>query len=163
MARIRTVVFVALFVTSVAGPTAAGADDPPAACAVIDPDTIRCFDTEAEMEAATNTAPGGNGPAGGVDVDAYCVGRSDLWIYLYEGLNMTGRVVKFRDAAMWHNLSTWGFDNITTSWRNTTYCTGHLAEYSNGGGYSITLPARSQSSQVSSSWNDRGSSVYISP
>ncbi len=175
MAGRATVLAVAVVIAMLAGQSAASgeepSDPPDQACAVVDQQTVECFATEAEMEAATSGLGGGSSftssgsvaSEDGADTDAYCNGQSTLWVYLYEGYNMTGRVVKFRDAAVWLNLANWGFDNMTSSWKNNTHCTAFLAEYSNGGGSWLTLAAQSQSSQVSASWNDRASSLWINP
>jgi hypothetical protein len=164
---LHVVLLLAVLLVAGHAPVEAGATEPSPppgnACAVLDPDTVWCFDTEAEMEAATASLGGARAARDGADADAYCNGQSGLWLYLYEGLNMTGRVVKFRDVSVWFNLSAYGFDNITSSWRNETYCKANLAEFASGGGTWLVLAARSQSSQVTSTWDNRGSSVYLVP
>lgn len=138
------------------------------ACAVFSATDVRCYASEAAMEAATSAASqSGSGsdsllaPTTLSTAVLYCANRSDLWLYLYEHGNYGGRVLKFRDAGLWQNLLPWDFNDKTSSWKNTTYCTVYLAEHENGGGAWLTLPARSQSSYIGDAWNDRVSSLYI--
>lgn len=136
------------------------------ACAVLSPSEVKCFGSEAAMEAATSES----GVISTSDFDSvstmstasvYCANRSDLWLYLYEHANFGGRVLKFRDSNIWQNLTVWDFNDKTSSWRNDTYCTVYLAEHINGGGALLSLPARSSSSYIGDAWNDRASSLYI--
>lgn len=138
------------------------------ACAVLSATEVRCFASEAAMEAATSAPAlvGTSGPTSSTTsststASIYCAGRSDLWLYLYEHGNFGGRVLKFREADIWQNLTVWDFNDKTSSWRNDTYCTTYLAEHINGGGALLSLPARSSSSYIGDSWNDRASSLYI--
>lgn len=134
------------------------------ACAVLSTDDVRCYDTEKEMNdalAAEEQPSSAAAVEGASAAAAYCAGRSDLWLTLYEHASFGGRAVSFRDPGYWQNLSTWGFDKAMTSWRNNTYCLAYAAEGAGGGGAWLNLPARSSSANVGTAWNDRASSVYL--
>lgn len=135
------------------------------ACAVVAIDDVRCFATVADMERATSPrileAGSTRSESTSASAASYCHGRSDLWLYLYEFSSYGGRVLKFRDVGYWQNLSTWGFNDQMTSWRNDTYCAVYAAEGNSGAGSWLTLAARSSSSYVGSTWDNRVSSIYI--
>lgn len=141
------------------------------ACAVLSPTDVRCYPTEAAMEAATSGPRADDGGSSGGDATvmtasttsaAYCAGRSDLWVYLYEHVGFVGRVIKFRDAGIWQNLTTWDFNDKASSWRNDTYCGTWLAEHTNGGGIWLWLPPRTSGHfYAGDPWNDRASSLHI--
>lgn len=127
------------------------------ACAVLSLTETRCFDSEAEMEAATATPESDSLTA----LSTYCAGRSDLWLYLYEHSNYGGRVLKFRDANVWQNLTWWDFNDQMSSYKNTTLCTVYIAEHIDGGGSWLSVGALTSSSYVGSWWDNRASSFYI--
>lgn len=173
MKRTIVVVAVATAVAMSAMGVAAGASEADTvqfptgqACAVMSPTETRCFDSEAEMELATATDVLGADSAGSTDSAAtmsvsYCAGRSDLWLYLYEHSNFGGRVLKFRDADVWQDLTAWGFNDQMSSYKNNTLCTVYFAEHTGGGGAWLTVGALSSSTYVGATWNDRVSSFYI--
>lgn len=135
------------------------------ACAVISATDVRCFGTEAAMERATSPRALGETTTTTDTVASaaagYCAGRSDLWLYLYEFSGYGGRVLKFRDIGYWQNLSTWGFSDQMSSWRNDTYCSVYAADGANGAGSWLTLAARSSSTYVGGTWDNRVSSIFI--
>lgn len=136
------------------------------ACAVMSLTETLCFDSEAEMELATATAVLGANSTDSTNSAAtafagYCAGRSDLWLYLYEHSNYGGRVLKFRDADLWQNLTWWDFNDKMSSYRNTTLCTVYIAEHADGLGAWLTVGALTSSTYVGATWNDRASSFYI--
>lgn len=133
------------------------------ACAVLSLTETRCYDSEAEMEAATALLalePSSGDSLSSTSV-TYCAGRSDLWLYLYEFSNFGGRVLKFRDADIWQDLTAWGFNDQMTSYRNTTLCTVYIAEHIGGGGSWLVVNALTNSTYVGSWWDNRASSFYI--
>ena len=64
--------------------------------------------------------------------------------------------------SLWLNLSAYGFDNLTSSYR-VGACSVYMAENSSGGGswYPGNTSAGAQASAMLSGWNNRVSSVYI--
>lgn len=135
------------------------------ACAVFSVDDVRCYPSEAAMEATTakeSSSPSSSDSVSTMSTaSGYCAGRSDLWLYLYEHSNFGGRVLKFRDTNIWQNLTVWDFNDKTSAWRNDTYCYVDLAEHINGAGLWLTLLPRTSNSYIGDVWNDRVSSLYI--
>lgn len=130
------------------------------ACVVLRTDDIRCFASEAEQwrELAKLRRPS---PATAtLDLDVYCLDRTDLYVILYENTSFGGNSVSYNVANVWHDLSA-TMDNVTSSWRNNTYCDATAATGTGGGGSTLTLAARSSNSDVGSTWNDVISSVRI--
>lgn len=127
------------------------------ACAVLSLTETRCYDSEAEMEAATASLDDSLSTL----ASGYCAGRSDLWLYLYEHSNYGGRTLKFRDADIWQNLTWWDFNDQMSSYKNNTLCTVYIAEHIDGAGSWLVVSALSSSSWVGSSWDNRASSFYI--
>ncbi|MBW3669091.1 MAG: peptidase inhibitor family I36 protein [Actinobacteria bacterium] len=128
------------------------------ACAVLSLAETVCFDSEAEMEAATSSLTDDTLVT---TSSTYCAGRSDLWLYLYEHSNYGGRTLKFRDADLWQNLTWWDFNDQMSSYKNNTLCTVYIAEHIDGGGSWLIVSALSSSSWVGSTWDNRASSFYI--
>lgn len=131
------------------------------ACAVVARGDIRCFDSEAEQwrELARLRRPS---PATAtMEFATYCVDRTDLWVVLYENTNFGGSSISVNEMGYWHELSSIGLDNMMSSWKNNTYCDATAATGAAGGGSLLTLTARSQSSDVGSTWNDVVSSVKL--
>jgi hypothetical protein len=132
------------------------------ACAVFAADDVRCYSTEAEMRRVTSKAVAAERTgATALTASSYCNGRSDLWVYLYENTGFGGRVLQFRDPAIWQNLSTWAFDDQMSSWRNDTGCAVWAAEGNDGAGSWLTLGANSSNGNVGATWDNRVSSIYI--
>jgi len=131
------------------------------ACAVLSEHDVRCYASEAEQwrDLAKLRRP--------VDAelllleDVYCLNRTDLFLILYENTSFGGSSLSLAVADVWHNLSSFSFDDITSSWKNNTYCDVTAATGTSGGGSQTTLGSRSQSSDVGSTWNDTFSSVKI--
>ena len=121
---------------------------------------VRCFATEAEMRRELATGARRISPLG-TELDTYCLNRNDLALTLYTDTNYGGSSVSFVAANVWHNLSGYSFDDITSSWRNNTYCDATGATGTGGTGSTLTMAARSQNPDVGSTWNDVLSSVRI--
>jgi hypothetical protein len=143
------------------------------ACAIVTDDDIECFDSQAELESALAFGDGegsGDNEAAAAaasstssltTLSTYCIGRSDLWLTLYDDTGFGGRSLNFRDAAVWQNLSTYTFDNAMGSWANNTFCDALAAWDASGGGSWLTMTARSSNSNVGATWNNQASSIYI--
>ena len=132
------------------------------ACAVLRTDDIRCFDSEAEQwrELAKLRRP--SPPTALLEFDpVYCLDRTDLAVVFYENTSFGGNSVSVTVGNVWHELSSIGLDNAMSSWKNNTYCDATAATGTAGSGSTLTLTARSQNSDVGSTWNDVISSVRI--
>ncbi len=123
-----------------------------------------CFRTEAQMDAriadleAALAAPGLSG-GGMVAASSVCAG----YLRLYDGTSYSGAVLYLRDRFQWLNLSNWGFDQRTSSFKIGP-CSSYFADWSNGGGdwYPTShTQAFDQSPSMISGWNNDVSSVYI--
>jgi hypothetical protein len=148
-----------------------GSWDGASACAVVG-DTTACFDTEAAMNAwiasaaasvpaAASPAPAGTSRFAGRGTLATQALTCASSLRLYEHGNFGGRILYLSTRGRWSNLGSYGFDNITSSFR-VGACTSYLAEYTNGGG--AWYPGGSAYSSVGvmpGSWNDRLSSAYL--
>lgn len=131
------------------------------ACAVLSAKDVRCFASEAEQwrELAELRRPGGQETM--LLEDVYCLNRTDLFLILYEDTGFGGSSLSLAVADVWHDLASLSFDDITSSWKNNTFCDTTAATGTSGGGSTTTLAARSQNSDVGSTWNDTFSSVKI--
>lgn len=133
---------------------------PARACATLDEHT-ECFRSEAAMdrwiaserEAASQQS--GDGPAGAM---ASCSSS----LRLYDGTSYTGQILHLSTRSLWINLSGYGFDNLTSSYRIGA-CGAYLAENASGGGawYPGNTSAGASASSMATGWNNRVSSVYI--
>jgi len=139
------------------------------ACAVLSAREIRCYDSEAEQwrdltqrrGRPTTRTTGRTTTTATEELDTYCLNRNDLAVVLYADTNFSGSSVSLFAADVWHDLSAISFDNVTSSWRNNTYCPATAAMGSGGTGTTTTWGARSQNADVGSTWNDVVSSVMI--
>lgn len=130
------------------------------ACAVLTATEIRCYDSE--IEQWTDLARRARRmPTAQLELGTYCLNRDDLPLTLYENTSYGGTSLSLYEANTWHDLSSLGFDDMTSSWRNNTYCDATAATGTGGTGSTVTLSARSQSADVGSTWNDVISSAQI--
>jgi len=125
------------------------------ACHVGD-DIAICFDSEAEMDAwlantGRSTARGANG--------ASCSSS----LRLYDGTSYTGASLNLTTRLHWLNLSSYGFDQRTSSYK-VGPCDTRFNDFGAGGGalYPLYLTnAYDQATSMLSGWNNRVSSVWI--
>jgi len=85
------------------------------------------------------------------------------YLKLYDGTSYVTPVLYLHDRFVWLNLSVYGFDQRTSSYR-VGPCYAYFADLTNGGGswYPTSLTqAYDQSSSMISGWNNDVSSVYI--
>jgi len=145
-------ILAALATSQVAAPAAnAAAADPAgaeAACLVPQSGVMECFPTVALLLAQTA-------------VDAL-VADTSCPLYLYSGVDYTGRLLVVEAQGYWVNLSDYSFDNTTVSFAGTG-CGFHLAQNANGGGswYPGNTGPWALSPNMGAGWNDAISSVYI--
>lgn len=126
-----------------------------AACST-DGTTTTCYRTEADMDAALGTpAPP---PLGEVTILSDCSSS----LRLYASINFTTPVLQLTARSIWLNLSSFGFDNRTSSYA-VGACSSIFAENANGGGswYPGSTSAGSSAASMVAGWNDRISSVFI--
>lgn len=119
------------------------------ACAVTDTGVI-CFRSVAELEAHERTV-------------ALRSGRSTSCaapLRLYSGRQRSGRVLSISARGRWVNLSSYGFDNVTSSYR-TGSCSVTLASgsFGNGGHYPGCTRAHCSVSAMARGWDNVISSV----
>jgi hypothetical protein len=110
------------------------------------------------LDGGTAAAPAGRDGAITAFSEFSC--SSSLSLYDYGGYG--GRQVSFWDRGFWQNLGDYGFDNATSTYI-VGGCYAHLAEYANGAGWwypGDTSPYHGEA-YMSSSWNNRVSSIYI--
>jgi len=129
-------------------------------------DTIECFASEAELDArvasleaalglASTNAIGSTQSFNGLNCSSY--------MKLYDGTSYSGTILYLRSKYLWHNLSSYGFNQRTSSFKIGA-CSAYFADYSNGGGAwypTYATQAWDQSSSMISGWNNDVSSVYI--
>jgi hypothetical protein len=129
------------------------------ACAVLSATDARCFDSQEELETELG-ASAARAEAAMSLLDTYCLNRTDLLLTLYADTNYGGSSLNLVVADVWHDLSSYSFDETMSSWKNNTYCDATAAWNAAGGGTQTTLGARNQASTVGS-WDNNASSVYL--
>lgn len=131
-----------------------------AACAVdAARDVVRCYDSEAEMDAAEADIPPA-AVAGDGDVLAAGVPRCRGWIKLYDKRWFQGRTLYFRDMHWWQQLRTYGFANRAESLR-TSDCQVTVASRDYGQGTRRTFRGGYRSYSDLSWHKNRVASIYI--
>lgn len=123
---------------------------------------VECFASETEMDtwiAALDNSAESVDSGGITPLAVTCSG----YLRLYDGTSYTGQVLYLRDRAQWINLSTYGFNQKTSSYK-VGPCSSIFADYNNGGGdrYPTYLTqAYDQASSMLTGWNNDVTSVYI--
>jgi hypothetical protein len=119
-----------------------------------------CFDTEAEMLAASDAAA--VGPAAPEGASGLMRASCSSYLRLYSGPYYTGSVLALTTRYTYMNLSSYGFNNVVSSYR-VGECSSYFFDYNNGGGLQYSGPtwAWSLSTLMNSGWDNRVSSVYI--
>lgn len=132
------------------------------ACAT-DGVTTTCYDSEAEMAAALGSVatatPDPSAPAGSSGLlRASC----SSYLRLYTGTNYTGSVLALTTRLWVLNLSDYGFNNVTSSYK-VGGCSSTFYDLSNAGGtvYGGGSGAWDQAASMPSGWDNRISSVWI--
>jgi hypothetical protein len=103
-------------------------------------DGVACFDTEEE---ALDVAAAAAAARSGAVAAASCTPAMQL----YDGTSFTGASLNITTQSTWFNLSTLGFDNITSSWKSGCVA-GRLASGTGGAGTLSTLGASSSNSNL---------------
>lgn len=119
--------------------------------------TTSCFRTEAEMDVAA-AATGGDVQSVGIAPQVACVSS----LKLYRSASFTGSVLQLTTRGTYINLSTYGFDNDTSSYQ-VGACTAYFYDGASGGTplYPGATGANSSAASMLTGWDNRVSSVYI--
>jgi len=117
-----------------------------------------CFRSDADMDAHLASGAGSESATRAESVFAAC----STSLRLYDGTNYSTPVLSLSSRGVWTNLSSYGFDNRTSSYR-VGACAAYFAENASGGGswYPGNTAAGAQSSSMLSGWDNRVSSIYL--
>lgn len=129
------------------------------ACHVGEGLAARCFRTEADMDAWLEQ----QGLIAGRMAEM-ATSSCNGYLRLYDGVNYTGTVLHLATRGHWLNLSSYGFDQRTSSYK-VGPCGSTFADHANGGGahYPTSLTqAHDQAPTMLTGWNNDVSSVRIS-
>jgi len=119
---------------------------------------FECFGSEKEIDARIEQLMLED--SGTLSLLAQC----STGLRLYDGTGYSGSVLVILDRSLWINLSLYGFDNRTSSYK-VGACSSYFAENANGGGSwypTSATEAWDQASSMQSGWNNRISSVFQS-
>ncbi|MEN8040692.1 MAG: hypothetical protein ABFR95_04225 [Actinomycetota bacterium] len=127
------------------------------ACHIGD-DVAMCFRSEADMDSwlESNSEARTLGP---IVIASSCLST----LRLYDGTGWTGSSLSLSTGSQWLNLSNYGFDQKTSSYKIGA-CAAQFADLSGGGGgwyLSSLTTAYSQYPSMQSGWDNDVSSVYI--
>ena len=120
--------------------------------------TTQCYRTEAEMDAATNTASSTSVRRAAIVPLISCASA----LKLYRSTSFTGAVLQLTSRGTFINLSSFGFDNDTSSYQ-VGACSSSFYDGASGGTplYPGTTTANSSASSMLAGWDNRVSSVFI--
>lgn len=122
--------------------------------------TTECFDTEGELLAAHPELHAVAAPnKAGLGVVALVADCSSS-LRLYDGGSYTGSVLFLTTRQLVLNLSSYGFDNITSSFK-VGACATSFFSLANAGGGTFSRAAFAQSASMPAGFNNVLSSVYI--
>jgi hypothetical protein len=128
------------------------------ACAVTDAGTT-CYRSEAEMDAAI-AAPTEATSAGEARWTTAAASACSSSLRLYDGTSFTGTVLSLSTRGSLLALSTYGFDNKTSSYK-VGACAAVLYSGIQSGTYPGNTAANAQATSMQSGWNNVISSVLI--
>lgn len=124
------------------------------ACVVRDDGVMECYRTTEEREEEADDLNSMEDSEAGT--------MSSCPVRLYSSTFYGGSELTLNTRLMWHNLSNYGFNNATSSYK-ISGCSATFRSGSNGSGY--TYPGSTYEwawcSSMSSGWNNRVSSVWI--
>lgn len=148
-----------------------GEDWEGAAVCIVGPEVLsqpECYETEAEAEARLDQlAPSGDATAAAVDGQepvALAASNCASYLKLYDGYFYTGASLWLLGRGYWRNLSLYGFDQTTSSFK-VGACSAYMADWADGGGswYPTShTQAYDLEPYITGGWNNDISSVYIS-
>jgi hypothetical protein len=121
---------------------------------------VDCYRSEKQMLAAHPQASGGVSQLAGASVAAAAACSSSL--RLYDGTSFGGQVLTLTTRQTTLNLSSYGFDNLASSYKVGACATSLYASANLGGSaYPGSTAANSSASSMLSGWNNTVSSVWI--
>lgn len=124
------------------------------ACVVWPDDSMECFRTKEDREAAEEERSAGDG------VEA--MASSSCPVRLYSLSMYSGTELSLHTRWIWHNLGSSGFSNRTSSYRiSGCSATFRSGSWGSGTTYPGITSAWTSSSTMSYGWDDRVSSVWI--
>jgi hypothetical protein len=124
-------------------------------------DHTECFGSESELLAAhPEFAAAGAASPGAARSASRLLADCSSSLRLYDGTSYGGAVLFLTTRQVFLNLSAYGFDNRTSSYK-VGACATNFYTGSNGGGSSFTGGASTQSPTMPAGWNNVVSSVYI--
>ena len=133
---------------------------------VTDGVTTTCYDSEAEMTAAlgevATAAPDPAAPAAPAGSSGLLRASCSSYLRLYSGTNYTGSVLALTTRLWVLNLSDYGFNNVTSSYK-VGGCSSTFYDLSNASGtiYGGGSGAWAQAASMPGGWDNRISSVWI--
>ena len=83
------------------------------------------------------------------------------WVCLFAGTSWQGTMVQFSSCCAWNDLSSYGFDNVASSWRNRKNVDAQIATGSGGGGSRLCLNNNDSSSTMPAGWDNVASSIRV--
>ena len=83
------------------------------------------------------------------------------FVCLFANINWGGTMVAFSSCCAWNNLSAYGLDNATSSWRNRLSVDAQLAMGAGGGGTKLCLGNSTYASSMPSGWDNAASSIRV--
>lgn len=121
-----------------------------------------CYRTEAEMNQASAVAPSTRATRSTRSSSpTTATGSCSSSLRLYDGTSFTGSVLALTTTGSLIQLSSYGFDNVTSSYK-VGACNANLYSGLQSGLYPGATGANSQSSVMLSGWDNTISSVVIS-
>jgi hypothetical protein len=121
-----------------------------------------CYDSETEMIAALDAAAAASVATAPTGASGLLRASCSSYLRLYTGTNYSGSVLALTTQYTYLNLSSYGFNNVTSSFR-VGACPSYFFDLTNGGAPQYTGPtsAGTQSPTMLAGWDNRVSSVYI--
>jgi len=120
------------------------------ACAITETGN-RCYRSEAEMDRSEQAAP------------AARAGSCSSSVRLYSGTGHSGNVTSILARGTWINLSTYGADNTTSSYKvGACSAAFRSGNFGTGSNYPGSTSAYAQGTSMVSGWNNVVSSVRLS-
>jgi hypothetical protein len=83
------------------------------------------------------------------------------YVCLFANTSWQGTMVQFRSCCAWSNLSSYGFNDMASSWRNRLSVDAQLAKDANGGGATLCLNNGGYASSMPSGWDNSASSIRV--
>lgn len=109
-------------------------------------------------KAGVVVVPEGSLGSGGVESFDSCPSGN---VCLFSDPTWGGSMVQFSSCCAWNNLSSFGFNNIASSWRNRKAVDAQIAAEASGGGSKLCLNNNAYSSTMPGGWDNVASSLRV--